>query len=269
MKLLVILVEPLYQGNVGAVARSMTNFGLEELLLVNPCELGDVAFRRAKHGRSLLETAEHHPDFASAAARVDFLVATTGIRTSNPKDHTRVHQGPDDLCRLLAGQMERDIRVGLVFGRENFGLSNAELRLCDLVVSIPTNKTYPILNLSHAVTILCYELFKGLFSGQRQHPRAELAESLQVGKLPEEEEEVLRGREELFVGLFLEKFKTVLELAQIPEHKLETTCVAMRRVLGRSFITEWEYHRLMGFLSKVERKLRLAAKSEPKTREKE
>ena len=53
----VVIVGPKYEGNVGAIARSMANFDIKELYLVNPCEIGDDAYRRSKHGADILDNA--------------------------------------------------------------------------------------------------------------------------------------------------------------------------------------------------------------------
>jgi len=245
----VVLVEPLYEGNVGAVARSMSNFGIKRLILVSPCELGDEAKRRAKHGSHLLDSAQLHDDLDSAINQLDFCAATTGIRTEDPRKHTRQHTTPEELCHILEPQLERDITIGLVFGRENYGLYNDELKKCDLVVSIPTAEDYPILNLSHAVTILCYELFTSLLPKTGTFTSEGAVTSGQVSD----------GQGDggaFFLAGLMKKFTTVLELIECPGHRTEITKVALRRILGRALITEWEYHRLMGFLSMTERCLK-------------
>jgi len=243
-----ILVEPLYEGNVGAVARSMSNFGIKRLILVNPCELGDEAKRRAKHGGHLLESAGTYDDLDAAMKTMDFCVATTGIRTGDLRKHTRSHHTPEELCRILEPQFERDISIGLVFGRENYGLYNEELKKCDLVVSIPTAENYPVLNLSHAVGILCYELYNSLILTNEQKTTGETS--------PGTQENAPGDDNGLFLSGLLEKLGSVLELTGCPGHRKEITEVAFRRVLGRALITEWEYHRLMGFLSLTERSLK-------------
>ena len=248
MEFAIILVEPLYEGNIGAVARTMSNFSINRLILVNPCAIGDEAKRRAKHGGHLLGSAKHYGDLDSALKTMDFCVATTGIRTGDLRKHTRSHHTPEELCGILEPQIQRDISIGLVLGRENYGLYNEELRKCDLVVSVPTADNYPVLNLSHAVCILCYELYTSLMMREERETKEETS--------PEIQEQRSDDDKELFLTGLLKKLDTILDLASCPEHRKEIIEIAFRRVLGRALITEWEYHRLMGFLSLTERTLK-------------
>jgi tRNA/rRNA methyltransferase len=259
MKFAVVLVEPLYQGNVGGVARSMMNFGIHRLIIVQPCILGEDARRRAKHGARLLDDAEIFQDFPSAIRDLDFCVATTGIRTEDARNHTRTHQTPEELCDILEAQKDRDITVGLVFGRENYGLYNEELALCHLVTSIPSSPEYPILNLSHAVTILCYQIYRRLLSNDLVAQESGEGERIipAGGSVDQEAEE---RDPEFFLEGMVESFSRILELVNISARRKEITEVALRRVLGRALITEWEYHRLMGFFSLTERTLELNKK---------
>jgi len=75
----IVLVEPQHPGNVGAVARVMSNFGCDELLLVGGCEINDDAKARAKAGRPLLETARRTASLKEALAEAPVSVATSGI----------------------------------------------------------------------------------------------------------------------------------------------------------------------------------------------
>src|SRR6195256_6339941 len=81
----VVLVEPKNQGNVGAVARAMKNFGVEELVLVNPCPIGEEARQRAMHGADILEAAKVVPDFDASIEDADFVVGTSGVDTDSEK----------------------------------------------------------------------------------------------------------------------------------------------------------------------------------------
>ena len=85
----VILAEPKFAGNVGAVARAMKNFGLKDLILVNPCEIGEDAFQRAMHAKDVLEGAAVHETLDAALEGIDYLVGTTGFDTKKDKKHLR------------------------------------------------------------------------------------------------------------------------------------------------------------------------------------
>ncbi|MDO8841223.1 TrmH family RNA methyltransferase, partial [Methanocalculus sp.] len=73
----IVLVEPLYEGNVGFAARVMKNFGFKNLVLVNPCRLGNEAIARSSHARELLESAERIT-LEEVFERSSLTIATTG-----------------------------------------------------------------------------------------------------------------------------------------------------------------------------------------------
>ncbi len=143
----VILVEPENPGNIGAVARVMKNFGFSDLRLVNPCEINEVSYARATHAKDILDNAKIFDSFEKATKDLSFLIATTGKLRSVSKHVIKPWEIP------------KYENIGIVFGRESIGLLNEEIEKCDLVVSIPTSK-YKVLNLSHAVGIILYEIFK-------------------------------------------------------------------------------------------------------------
>ncbi|RLF62628.1 MAG: RNA methyltransferase, partial [Thermoplasmata archaeon] len=155
----VVLVEPKYSGNVGAVARVMMNFDFSNLYLVNPCELDKDCFSRAMHASSIIENAKIFDSFEKAIKDLDFLVATSSVATDSEKKHLRKAILVEDFSKKI---LEVDGRIGLIFGREDFGLYNSEIEKCDLLVKIPTSEKYPSLNLSHAVCITLYNLYLSL-----------------------------------------------------------------------------------------------------------
>ena len=86
----VILVAPKFEGNIGAIARSMANFDVKELYLVHPCEIGDDAYRRAKHGADLLDNVKI-VDSIDEALEGCFLVAcTSGVTTKGDRNYIRI-----------------------------------------------------------------------------------------------------------------------------------------------------------------------------------
>jgi len=153
----VVLVEPLYEENIGYVARVMKNFGVKRLIIVKPrCKIGLEAIKRSMHARDVLEGARLVDSFEEVIREFDLVIGTTG---KHGKKFTQVRRfmTPERLAKRLA---EYRGTVAIVFGREDRGLTNAELALCDGVVTIPANPEYPILNLSHAVAVILYEVFK-------------------------------------------------------------------------------------------------------------
>ena len=225
----VVLVEPKNEGNVGAVARSMRNFGAEDLVLVNPCRLGAEAHQRAMRGIEILEAAHRVGDLDAALKDTDFIAGTSGVDTETEKRFARISVTPRDFASRVA---QMDGRVSLLFGREDFGLLDEELRRCDLLITIPASSEYPILNLSHAVTILLYEL---LAAGAMQHRRRE-ASGMEKEKLHD-------------------AFKSLLAETNYPAHKRARTQVMFRRLIGRAVPSKWEFHALMGVIQRATKRI--------------
>ena len=225
----VVLVEPKNEGNVGAVARAMKNFGVAELVLVNPCRLADEARQRAMRGIEILESARTVGDLDAALKGTDLIVGTSGVDTKSEKHFARISLSPREAASRVA---TNDGRIALLFGREDFGLLEGEILRCDLLVTIPASPEYPILNLSHAVTILLYEL---LSAGAIKHGKRE-ASGMEKEKLHD-------------------AFKSLLTATNYPVHKRARTQVMFRRLIGRAVPSKWEFHALMGALQRATKRI--------------
>ncbi|MEF8848647.1 MAG: TrmH family RNA methyltransferase, partial [Candidatus Thermoplasmatota archaeon] len=138
----VIVAEPKFGGNVGAIARVMANFGFKNLILFNPCDLDDECYSRAKHAFSLIDEAKIFDSFEDAISDMDYLVATSSISYSSDKKHLRNPIYLEDFSERL---LEIKGKIGLVFGREDYGLYNHEIAKCDVMVRIPSSEEYPTL----------------------------------------------------------------------------------------------------------------------------
>ncbi|MFO7618825.1 MAG: RNA methyltransferase [Thermoplasmata archaeon] len=225
----VILVEPKFAGNIGSVARAMSNFGLDKLVLVNPCELGDDAFRYAKHGRFVLDAAKTVKTLDKALKGMDIVVGTTGQPTDNEKKFLREPITPRQLLEHLSGKAGK---VGILFGREDYGLYNEELKNCDILVTIPTHEINPIMNLSHACTVIFYELF----SAGKKPARKKLAAS--------KEKAVMN-----------KLFSELLDEISYPQHKKAKTRVMFRKIMARAGLSTTEFHILAGVFSRASKSI--------------
>ena len=226
----VVLVEPKHEGNVGAVARAMRSFDVVDLVLIRPCALGEEARRRAMHGVSILEAARTVDDFRAAVADVDLIVGTSGIETKNEKRFARIAMSPRDLASRIKSM---DGAVAIVLGREDFGLLEAELRECDFLVKIPASTSYPILNVSHAASIILYEFRATRAAGRARRK----ASGLEKEKLHE-------------------AFAALMAATDYPAHKRERTRIMFRRLMGRATPTPWEFHAFMGVLQRATKRIR-------------
>lgn len=152
----VIFMEPETPGNIGALARAMNNFGFKELILINPqCEVETGETRaRAKHAYETIRNARILPKLEKVEGEIDHLIGTTG---SVPDSYSAERS-----C-ITPKQLKENIdklegETALILGREGTGLTNEELEKCSLVIHIPTDKEYPVMNITHAAVILLYEL---------------------------------------------------------------------------------------------------------------
>jgi TrmH family RNA methyltransferase len=174
----VVLVRPENPVNVGAVARIVRNTGLQGLALVAPGDWRTVeCWRTAWGAHEVLEQAIVFSDLASALAAATHVVAFSG-RRERGSALLDVREAAAEVGSLGAGAS-----ATLVFGPETSGLSEAELALCGRRASIPAHPRRPSLNLSHAVMVAAYEVFRASSSrrpGPRRASHSEKARMLEL-----------------------------------------------------------------------------------------
>ncbi len=134
MKFTFILVEPAVPENVGATARAIKTMGFRNLALINPCEyLSGPARWLAHASEEILENALIFPTLHEAVQEFDFIIGTSAKRRSVKHDYLSLSKLPE----LLESKGNTVRRTAIVFGREESGLGNEELKLCDLVTAVP------------------------------------------------------------------------------------------------------------------------------------
>lgn len=166
MRLKIIVVAPKYQMNVGYIARISKNFGVNKLFFVNPrADLnGKKAIMYSKHGVDLLKSSKTYDTLEKATARCDVILGTTGIWRGEERINEREYNLRNSI-REVKKKYSKDAIVGLVIGRDDKGLNREEIEKCDMIVHIPSNREYPVLNISHALAILLYAFTEGQFTG--------------------------------------------------------------------------------------------------------
>ena len=220
----IVLVAPLYEGNVGFAARVMKNFGFTRLVLVDPCTLGNEAKARASHAQDVLAGAEVCT-IEDVFSRSSIVIATTGLVSKSVCHSMRMpFFSPKELRERIK---DTGGRISILFGRENWGLSNDEVKRSDLICTIPTSEEYPILNLSHAVGVVCYEL-AGL-----PLPSYTIASATDLG----------------YLYRHIDRY---LDAIHHPAFKRENTMILIRRILGRANLTTREASTLHGLLRRSE-----------------
>ncbi len=226
MKIGVFLAGLKIPENVGFVARVMKNFGFEELYLYN-CKVTEQSYITASHAKELLKNAVRIERFEDVLEHTNMLVGTTGVTAKAQERYIRRPIfSPEELREFL--EKKEGGKVVIAFGREDYGLYDEELELCHMLVTIPTNPEYPVMNVSHAVAVILYELSKGRFGS--------------------EEKRYVTARE--IEGL-VENFERLMRMVWYPKHRIERTKIALRRIFGRSLITRRELTVLHGIITKT------------------
>ena len=158
----VVLVGTTHPGNIGATARAMKNMGMVNMALVEPKEFpSDIATYRSKAAKDVLENAEVFDTLKMAISDCELVIGTSARERKvpwpilNPKDASQ---------EVSRGSLNN--KVAVVFGREDRGLTNEELGLCNLHVHIPTDPEYSSLNLSQAVQIMVYEIRSAILENE-------------------------------------------------------------------------------------------------------
>lgn len=155
----VVLVRTHFAGNLGSVARAMCNFGLNDLVLVEPFAdpRAEEARRLATHGEHLLESARRFDSIDAAVSDCAVVLGTSGNVEGLFREQ---HYGrPDEMLRRFFPAVDAG-PCALVFGPEPHGLSNADIARCHGLIRIPTDRECPSLNLAQSVAICLYELRK-------------------------------------------------------------------------------------------------------------
>src|SRR5258708_33096774 len=152
----VVLVEPQLGENIGMAARAMGNFGLTRLAIVNPRDgWPNVHAKRAASGADhILDQATLFDAVEQAVADCTLLFATT----ARAHDQAKPVVAPDAAAREIVAQIGSGSgEVGILFGRERYGLQNEEVALANRIVTFPVNPGFASLNLAQAVLLVGYE----------------------------------------------------------------------------------------------------------------
>ena len=231
----VILVEPQLGDNIGAAARAMANFGLSRLRLVKPRDgwPNPRAWVAASGADRVLDHAELFDTVGAAIADLTFVLATT----ARAHDQAKPVVSPQEAAQLMAPKITAGEAVGVVFGRERYGLENHEVSLADRIVTLPVNPAFASLNLAQAVLIVGYEWCK-LQSG---------------GALPfaMPQKSAPATREQLLA--FFDNLERELEQVEYfrPADKRDTMLINLRNIFHRMGPTRQDIQTLQGVIMAI------------------
>lgn len=224
----VILVGCQVPGNLGAVARAMGNFGVDDLRLVGGCS--------ASHHEAVVRAREMVPILEAARCFATLKEALTGIHHAIAATHRhgkgRAAPVLPSKAMKLAAALPAGEEWALVFGNETSGLSNDEVLHCDHLVAIPTQTDHPSLNLSHAVTVL---LYAWTISDRTPSPPTTAA----VASAEERR------------GLYEHMSETMLRTGYLDPLNPDRTLRHLARILYRARPTSFEVTLMRGFFRKL------------------
>jgi len=231
--LIVVLVEPRGERNIGAVARAMANFGVSDLRLVAPQtdHLQDEARKMAVKASVLLERATLYPDLVTALKDCHYAYATT--RRFGKYRENFLH--PDSAAAELLPLLDQG-KVALVFGREDKGLKTEELDLCQRLITIPTCGEIGSMNLAQSAVICLYEVGRQFGEARGKCPSGRKLASI-------EQLEVLFGHMR----------RTLLDISYLNPQNPEHIMRSYRQMLGRAALDDREVRVLRGLLSEIDR----------------
>jgi TrmH family RNA methyltransferase len=243
MSVAIAVVDASEPGNVGTIARSMKNFGFEDLLLVDPPELDPEGEAYGFAGQAREDVLPNAQELTFDELLEDYhTVGCTAITNEDATKHVRY---PFETPRELAGSLaDLDAETAIVFGRERVGLTNEELARLDEVCSIPASEDYPVLNLGQAATVVLYEL-RTLTLDATQHP----------------DERHERAEEAAIEGLH-DQFADFLDAIEHPPEKRPKARRLWRRFVGRAHPTGREARTLRGLFRQAAQRVRATASDE-------
>lgn len=234
----VVMVGPIYGGNVGSVCRAMSNMGLSDLVLVAPQDLNmDDARKMACHAGEILEKRRVFATLAEAVEDCGAVVGTTARDGLYRKHSTNARDIAGKVLEVAATG-----KVALVFGREDNGLSNEELILCTHMVRIPTAPGHTSINVAQAVLICCYEIYT--LSGVYEPPQ-------------EKSPEATSGLKERMFDMWK---KTLLEIGFVSTDNADHMMFGLRRILSRGKLTTDDVKIMMGISRQTQWALKQSTK---------
>jgi tRNA/rRNA methyltransferase len=224
----IILAGTKHPGNIGSAARAMANMGLSRLILAAPqCSINEEAERMAKAGKNVLDSTVVHSSLDSALQGIHLLVGTTGKSGGYREEAASPRALAPKILDYAAEQ-----KVGILFGPEDTGLIDEDLRLCQLLIHIPTDRKASSINLAQAVMIIAYELMFGSLSREPGH-------TLKLA--PIEQTEAMYGHLE----------KALLEIGFLHQQNAQHMMFAIRKMLGRAGLESSDVGVLRGIARQI------------------
>jgi tRNA/rRNA methyltransferase len=251
----IVLVEPAGGLNVGSIARVMKNMGLSNLVLVNPqCDRsGDDARKMAVHAVDVLERAAIFNTLPDALVGCQLAIATTARSRSLPTQFESPREGVKYLLNLN--------NSALIFGPEDRGLSNDELKYAQKFIYIDSNPAYPSLNLAQAVAICAYELYQASIDNFETYANVQMSKLSNLGDpLPKSSispfnpapTSIDNAPLEVLEAYYQHLETVLLEIGYLYPHTATARMDKLRRIYNRTNLKREEVALLRGILRQMQ-----------------
>jgi tRNA (cytidine32/uridine32-2'-O)-methyltransferase len=237
-QLRIVLVHPSHPGNIGAAARAMKTMGLETLYLVKPKSFPDgKAVAMASGADDILSRAVVVETFEEAINNCHFVIGTTARDRTLKWPTVSPKEAASTVMSMPSNQ-----KIAILFGCEQWGLTNEQLSSCHLRISIPTRKDFSSLNLAAAVQIISYELYVGYLT----------KEHLQVDEVLEPLADAKQ------VQSFYQRLEYLLKAIDFSNiHRSKLLIRRVKRLFNRVQLEEVEVNILQGILTALYKRLGL------------
>ena len=151
-----VLIKPQLGENIGASARSLKNFGFKNLSIVSPKQNWPNPKTKSTSvgAYDLIKKAKIYEKTLDALSEFDIVFALSARKRDINKKHISI----DQFLKIISNKDKK--KYGLMFGPEASGLTNEDISYSNYILQIPTSEKFKSMNLSHSLTIICYEIFK-------------------------------------------------------------------------------------------------------------
>ena len=235
----IILIETSNSGNIGSVLRAMKTMGFKNLCLVNPKKFpSDEVKALAANAKDMIDDVVVVDTLDKALSDIDFVVGTSSRIRKVPWPNEPLNTVAPQINKII----ESKTNVGILFGREDRGLTNDELQRCNLHMHIPANEEYPVLNLAMAVQVVCYQIY---------------IDSLSKKSLVKNDNWDVPKAKSNHVKRLIEHFILVAEELEVfNKGNPRQIGARIKRMFTRIGLDEMEVNFLRGFLAATEEKLK-------------
>ena len=235
----IILVETTNSRNIGSALRAMKTMNFSQLCLVNPKDFpSDAVETMAANAKDLIKNIEVVDSLDEALKNINFVVGTSSRMRKVPWPNETLQNASPNIIK----EANKKSKIAILFGREDRGLTNEELQRCNLHLHIPANIDYPVLNLSMAVQVVCYQLYVDAIINRKQNKSeywdVPTAESNHVKRL---------------INHFIDVSE---QLEVFNKGNPRQIGARIKRMFTRIGLDEMEVNFMRGFLAAVEKKLR-------------